>query len=520
MAKDDNSILFQAKVINTQDPMMLGRVRAVRLIDNVDDILRGVTDPPWNEEKDIWTSRDPLVFTSLLPYFVYSTPKPDELIQVIYLNKDFRYQNQFYIQASAFSSPTATLKEYYFGGNKWSGTGAQIVPPKPLKNINGTYGDRAIHAGVFPEPGDNAILGRGSADLIVKQDELLLRAGKFTEQLLSPNTLPVANPKRAFLQLSRFQTTKEVLPPKTVFELIDEVVLVKYLIEWVIINPENRVTNPDGTVTNNFIGDIFLYQLKADPSTNSKNLTVGSEVKPNLKTIVFKQEIRGNTQQIIDQINDFIQTSKNTNFYNGNQLFPDNQDDTKFPIFYRPTNETYAKMSPSTASGLTSTVQINNLTAIYKGIKVNPAIKGGYGLINTKNGIGIVASFVRKTIPQSRFVTQQTTYGALGGDKVFLLSQKSAIPGKGGPINFDNSLYGITPEQFGDEIVPKTSSMVRGEELMELINLIVQFLITHTHAYPGLAPVPVTESVVKVESLTSELQNAVNKILNGNIRLN
>jgi hypothetical protein len=103
---------------------------------------------------------------------------------------------------------------------------------------------------------------------------------------------------------------------------------------------------------------------------------------------------------------------------------------------------------------------------------------------------------------------------------VFLLSHNSAIPGKGGPINFDNTLYGITPEQYGDEIVPKTSSMGRGEELMELINLIVQFLITHTHAYPGLAPVGETETGVKVVSLTSELQNAVNKILNRNIRLN
>ena len=114
MAKvDDNSILFQAQVLNVQDPMMLGRIRAIRLIDNLDDILRSVTDPPWNAEKDIWTARDPLVFTPLLPYFIYQVPKKDELIQVMYLNKDFRFQNQFYIQAAAFSSPTSTNKESY-----------------------------------------------------------------------------------------------------------------------------------------------------------------------------------------------------------------------------------------------------------------------------------------------------------------------------------------------------------------------------------------------------------------------
>jgi hypothetical protein len=55
---------------------------------------------------------------------------------------------------------------------------------------------------------------------------------------------------------------------------------------------------------------------------------------------------------------------------------------------------------------------------------------------------------------------------------------------------------------------------------LELINLIVRFLVTHTHAYPGLAPVPVTEDGSNTQSLTTEMQNAVNKILNKNIRLN
>ncbi len=113
--------------------MMLGRIRGVRLIDNYDDILKGISDPPWNEEKDIWTSRDPFVFNALLPYFVYSVPKVDELVQVIYVNKDFQYQNQYYVQ-NTFSSPTATFKEFYFGGNKFTGTGMQIKNPKPLKN--------------------------------------------------------------------------------------------------------------------------------------------------------------------------------------------------------------------------------------------------------------------------------------------------------------------------------------------------------------------------------------------------
>jgi hypothetical protein len=109
--------------------------------------------------------------------------------------------------------------------------------------------------------------------------------------------------------------------------------------------------------------------------------------------------------------------------------------------------------------------------------------------------------------------------GSFAADKVFLLSQQTEIPGKGG-INFDGTLYGITNEQYVQEIIPKTSSMVRGEELIELINMIVRFLITHTHAFPGMPPVPVGYDGSNTTAILTELQNATNKILNENIRLN
>ena len=68
--------------------------------------------------------------------------------------------------------------------------------------------------------------------------------------------------------------------------------------------------------------------------------------------------------------------------------------------------------------------------------------------------------------------------------------------------------------------MPNTSSMVRGEELLELIDMIVRFLITHTHAFPGLPPVPVTQDGSSTSKMLTELNNAVEKILSSNIRLN
>ena len=50
--------------------------------------------------------------------------------------------------------------------------------------------------------------------------------------------------------------------------------------------------------------------------------------------------------------------------------------------------------------------------------------------------------------------------------------------------------------------------------------MIVRFLLTHTHAYPGLPPVSITQDGSSASKILTELNNAVNKILNSNIRLN
>jgi hypothetical protein len=510
----DNSIFFQAQVIDNVDPMMLGRVRAKLLIDNYNDIIRSITDPPWNEEKDKWTIRDPFVFNPLIPYFMYQVPLINEMTQVIYVNKDFKFQNQYYIQ-STFSSPTTTKFEYYIGGNKFTGTGTQLSIPKPLKNQDGTYTDQAVHKGVFPEPGDNGILGRGSADVIVKENEILVRAGKFKGSSLEPNVPPAGDSKRGFLQLSRFPLRKTKRPDKIITQLNEQTVLVNYLIEWTITNPENTQEK--------FTGTVYLYRLKNDLSTNSKNLTIGSEVKENLKSLVASETFNLLTKnQVAAFINNFIQTCNTSNVTkSGIQLFTDSNN--KFPIFYRPNNLTYSILKSSVpSSGTTeeSTISIKNISDIFNQIKLNPALKvNGYGLIYTQDKVGTPINLVSTTVPQSAYFTDPTTYGALASDYLFLLSHNSSIPNKG-KINFDNTLYGISLDQFVDEILPKTSSSVRGEELLELINLIVRFLVTHTHAYPGLPPVPVTQDGSNIPDLLTELQNAYTKILNSNIRLN
>ena len=501
-------IFFQVLVLDNNDPLMLGRIRGTLITDNYADIIESFDDPPWNEAKDAWTSRDPFIFNPLLPYFIYQVPKVNELVQIMYVNRDFKYQNQFYVQNS-FYSPTSSYFTYQEGANKFTGTGMQIENPKPLKT-SGVFSENGIHEGVFPEPGDNAILGRGSADLIVKENEVLLRAGKFQGEQLQPNIVPVANQQRGFLQLSRFPSVKIPLDPKTYLEIEEKVLINRYLVEWSIDNPENT--------HDSFTGAVYLYKLKPDTSTNTQNVTVNSVINENLKTLVTFQEFLGLTKiDTVNYINNFIK-SCNSDFVTkeGNQLFPATLTD-RYPIFYRPNNRTYSYISPEKNGPSIEAVNVSN---IYSQVKLTAALKqSGYGLIYQKDTVGTPMDTKTIVVPQSKYYGTPQTYSALGGDKLFLLSHQTSIPGKK-KINFADTLYGISNDKFSDDIMPNTSSTVRGEELLELINLITRFLLTHTHAYPGLPPVSITQDKTSSAQILTELQNAVTKILNENIRIN
>jgi hypothetical protein len=497
-------LLYQCIVLDNNDPLMLGRIRGRLLSDDYDAVVKSQNF----KEKDSWTEKDPFVFKPLLPYFIYQVPLVKELVFSVYYNHEHKYQNQYYVQSTT-SSPLNSTFEEYVGGQETTGFGFQISKPKNLKNKN-TGLSGTTYDGVFPEPGDNAILGRGRADLIIKENEVLLRAAKTTTKL-QPNVDPVGNVGRSFLQLSQFDSVKNFTGVKTFLNFETNTLLVNYLIEWAIFNPDNS--------QDKFTGQVYLFKLKPDSRVNTSKLKIDSKIDDLKSLVALKEFFALSLDEVTIFINNFINDCNLGNKINGKQVF--SSEDTKFPFFYRPNNQMYSIISsPPFSNSVNDINQSKNLKTLFPTINLytNTPTKG-YGLIWKLDTVGIPFDLKKTKESTYEYKTTPTTFGSMGADYLVLLSHLSEIDGKK-YINLQNTLYGINNDKFSDEILPNTSSMVRGEELLELLNKIVYFLVTHTHSYPLLPPDEQTYTDSNVPDLLAALNNASSKVLNKYIRLN
>jgi len=512
-----NKIIFEGECINNIDPQGLKRIRAKDLSQNEGDKKKSLEFADWDDN-------DPFIYRPLLPFSLGQVPEVGESVILFYANLNQKStKNKFYVNG-VHSSPTKVDNEPREDANEVTDMGPRNKKSVTLYNTDGTAVDPNIE-GVWSLPTDISIDGRGNTDIVVKKNSVELRAGKTTIDLQA-NKLPIKNDERAFLQLTQFNKKTTFSPGEKFYTLQYQDAPIKKLVEYNITTTNSRKDSHSGS--------IYIYNLKEDSRTNTENFDINSDIE-DLKGVPEVQIdfTAFPEQKVIELINDTLNALIKGDFniiksnpeYSTVTINTGSSDYTVnanniFPFYFRPQPSLYKIISPDSRANTKQRLFVARLMAQIKAVPSD--LKGGDGLIYDVKGEQI-RQFV-PFVPQKEVVIPniqqqiKNTVGIMGGDTLYLLSHKSQKKSTG-KINLKDTLSGISETIVATEIEPKTSSMVRGEELMDLLNIIVKFLLNHVHGYHGLPPDTVSTDGVSKDKLFEELLNA-EKILNKYIRIN
>jgi hypothetical protein len=452
------NIIF-GTVIDNQDPENAGRIRV--LFDSFKYKVNNFV--AWKKGDPVkGTMTDPFICNPFLPKLINVVPKIGELVKVIFYNPQYPELDKEYV---------GPIISQYNNIEYENSTTARNFYQSSQTGLRPNLANLEYSKGLLPNINNITLLGRKSTDVTIKPNDVIIRSGK----------VDLTNNKKFNKKGSIFQVSSN---PIKITKKTSAVTISKKIPE-----PINNIVIYNLESDNS--GYVHVYKLTTPKNTDTINLNTDTSDLISTPSITYT--FSANTQTLgISYINQFL------SFIDNNQVKNQNTDTGVITIIDNIKGVPYL-LKP----------MVNDPK--YDSVKVYNVNKQGYRTIKP-----IETQLVDTTKESINNTYEYQNYMVALSDMLYLLSNESAIPEKGF-INFDGINEGFTADKITSEINDKTEPMVRGEQLVKALVIIINAFLNHVHSGFGFMGVNQTDEIQKITKLKSELNNL---ILNHKIRIN
>jgi hypothetical protein len=485
-------------VVDINDPRGFGRIRARDITET--DSARADAIANWEK----WSKNDPFVYTPFLPNHINIIPQVQQSVKLVRYDNEKDLQNQEYVPGP-YTTPHDFLGQDQESQLTETTFGARSKKTPAIKSFGTNqkvYDDNYIRSesvATLPKLNDIALSGNYGSDLILTEQGLQLRAGKFIDKFTNNPKLkedlkhyPTLSKKQAKVSLKKFPETL-----KLDYKEIEDSVIVRGDIMHVFEYDVDDITNPQ-TLT------FKITKINRPEGDNYKTdiFNVNTEISDSVSTVIYETPITLSSDNKIKEayilIRDAISTLDREKMSTFSKTLPDVE---SHPFYFRP--------SKNIRSYNESSSFLQNINYLDR--------TNGYGLVFSKNSLEPeVKPEIRKVPYLKKLSDVDQTFAAVTSDFIFNIStQEPGIDGK--KVNFTAlDKYEFTQEDYIMRILPNTFSSVRGEKLIDLLELMAAMLLNHTH---GIATPPNywEASKTRIEKL---INSARTEMLNRSVRIN
>ncbi len=487
--------------IDNKDPRGFGRIRA-RNSEELDSTRANAV--PY---KDQWSKDDPFVYSPFLPNHINVIPQEQQAVKIVRYDDSKGLQNQEYI-AGPFTTPHNFNYQNELSQLTETSLGQRGEKTPDIKSFTGDkkiYDDgylRPESVGSLPKIEDVSLNGNYGSDVILTEHGIQLRAGILIhknnatkKQKEDLELYPMYSQKHSKLSLKKFPSTKKLDK-----QIIEETTIPSIDIKHVFEYDVDSLTAPT-TIT------YSIYRIERNEGDKYKSdvFNINTELNNETSKLIHTETVSlssgtndAKLQEAYIQIRDFISKLDTDKLID---VVPGLNDEYAHPFYFRPKNTLRAK--PNSNSFLQNIVHLD---------KTN-----GFGFLYSQNSPDVQPVTKKVERPYLKKISDvDQSFAALTADKILYLST-SSLPADGKQIDFRAlDKYEYSEEDYIMRIMPNTFSSVRGEKLIEILELITLILLNHVHGI--VTPPKYSQSVV--DELRKLISRAKLDMVNSKIRIN